>query len=349
MSITISILCALALLSCKKSDGDAAPTNVAPSNLVIQSTVSMDGSGKVDFKSTAINASTYQYDLGDGESLVSTNGIASYIYKKPGTNTYVVTVKASNASGQSISKSTQVSVTVAGGSAEPQLLWSDEFNTNGAPDPAKWGYDIGRGDNGWGNAELQYYTNRAENVSVQDGKLKITARKENYSGAAYTSARLLSKGKYSMKYGRVEISAKMPEGVGTWPALWMLGNNIDAVSWPACGEIDIMEHLGRDLNKIYATLHYPGRSGGNADGNTRTIANATTEFHKYTLIWTASTIQMLVDDQPIHTVNNSSSLPFNQNFFFLINMAVGGNFAGAVDPAFTNATFEVDYLRVYDR
>ncbi len=348
MSITISIICALALLGCKKSDGDPALTNVAPSNLVIQSTVSMDGSGKVDFKSTANNATTYQYDLGDGESLVSTNGIASYIYKKAGTNTYVVTVKASNASGQSTSKSVQVSVTVAG-AAEPQLLWSDEFNTNGAPDPAKWGYDIGRGDNGWGNAELQYYTNRAENVSVQDGKLKITAKKENYSGAAYTSARLLTKGKYSMKYGRVEISAKMPEGVGTWPALWMLGANIETVSWPNCGEIDIMEHLGRDLNKIYATLHYPGRSGGNADGNTRTIANATTEFHKYTLVWNSSIIQMLVDDQPIHTVNNSSSIPFNHNFFFIMNIAMGGNFPGPVDPAFTSASMEVDYIRVYDR
>lgn len=345
MSITIPIMCFLAIVSCKKSDS-VEPVNTAPTQLVIQSTVSTDGSGKVDFKATAKNATTYQYDMGDGKSLVTPTGNVSHTYTKAGTNTFVVTVKASNASGQNTSKSIQVSVSVDG-TGDPKLVWSDEFNTNGAPDASKWGYDIGRGDNGWGNAELQYYTNRPENVVVQDGKLKITAKKENYSGAAYTSARLLTKGKYEMKYGRVEISAKMPEGVGTWPALWMLGSNIDAVSWPACGEIDIMEHLGRDLNKIYATLHYPGRSGGNANGNTRTIADATTAFHKYTLVWSASIIQMYVDDQLIHSVNNSSAIPFNHNFFFLVNLAIGGNFAGAVDPAFTNATFEVDYIRVY--
>jgi beta-glucanase (GH16 family) len=184
-------------------------------------------------------------------------------------------------------------------------------------------------------------------VIVEGGMLKIKALKENFSGSNYTSARLLTQGKFDFKYGKVEVRAKMPVGVGTWPAIWMLGSNINAVSWPACGEIDISEHLGRDLNKIYATLHYPGRSGGNANGATRVIANATTEFHVYGLEWSAATIKMTVDGATVHTVTNSSAIPFNQNFFIILNLAMGGNFAGALDPAVTSATFEVDYVRVY--
>ena len=133
-----------------------------------------------------------------------------------------------------ISKSIQVTVAVT-----QSLVWSDEFNSGTAPDPAKWGYDIGTGSSGWGNNELQFYTNRPENVSVSGGTLKITAKRENYSGSAFTSTRMLTKDKFSFKYGKVEARAKLPFGVGTWPAIWMLGNNINTVSWPACGEIDI--------------------------------------------------------------------------------------------------------------
>ncbi len=182
---------------------------------------------------------------------------------------------------------------------------------------------------------------------MANGVLKITATKENFSGSAYTSARLLSKDKFAFKYGKVEVKAKLPAGGGTWPAIWMLGNDINTVSWPACGEIDIMEHLGNDLNKIYGTLHYPGRSGGNANGNTKIIANATTQFHIYSLEWTPSFIKIYADDQLFHTVANSSSIPFNHDFFFIVNVAMGGNFGGLVDPAFTSATMEIDYIRVY--
>lgn len=125
-----------------------------------------------------------------------------------------------------------------------KLIWSDEFNLDGAPDATKWAYDIGTGDWGWGNNEAQYYTSRADNVKVQNGVLKIIAQRENYSGSNYTSARIKTQGKFTFKYGRVEMRAKLPSGGGTWPALWMLGNNITTAGWPACGEIDIMEHLG---------------------------------------------------------------------------------------------------------
>lgn len=228
------------------------------------------------------------------------------------------------------------------------LIWADEFNVNGSPDATKWAYDIGTGDWGWGNNESQYYTNRAENVKVEGGVLKITSRKDTFNGSNYTSARIKTQGKFSFKYGRVEIKAKLPSGAGTWPALWMLGNNITTAGWPACGEIDIMEHVGNVPNKIHGTLHYPNFSGGNAVSRTINITNASSEFHIYTLDWRADTIKFYVDGTLFHTFNNSASLPFNQNFFLIVNSAMGGNFGGTIAPDFVSSTFEIDYIRVYN-
>lgn len=334
--------------SCSKGNSGTGggTTQVAPTNLVVTATPSTDGSGNVVFTATATNAVTYIYEYGNGVIETVPGGLITYKYTTAGNITYTVNVTAKSSSGLTISKSIQVTVNVTGGGATT-LVFSDEFNTDGAPDPAKWGYETGTGSGGWGNNELQYYTSRAQNVIVQGGVLKIIALKESYMGSAYTSARLLTKGKYSFKYGRIEVRAKFPTGVGTWPAAWMLGDNIGTVGWPNCGETDIVEHLGRDLNKIYGTLHYPGRSGGNADGATIVIPDATTAFHTYAVDWTPTTIKIYVDAQLFHTVANSASLPFNQNFFILLNMAMGGNFGGAVDPAFTSATYEVDYVRVY--
>lgn len=326
--------------ACGKGESNTG-ANTAPVNLTVNAVVNTDNSGNVSFTATAQNATTYEYDFGNGIFQTVSSGVV--MYKYPSSGTYTVNVIAKSAAGLTVSKSTIITVAVS-----LSLLWSDEFNINGAPDPAKWGYDIGNGSGGWGNAELEYYTNRPENSIVQGGLLKINAIKENFSGFGYTSARLVSKNKFSFKYGKVEVSAKLPAGVGTWPAIWMLGNNITTAGWPASGEIDIMEHLGRDLNKIYGTLHYPGHSGGTADGGTRLISNATTAFHKYSLDWSATTIKILVDDQLVHTVANSAALPFNQDFFFILNVAMGGNFAGAMDPAVTNATMEIDYIRVYN-
>lgn len=241
-----------------------------------------------------------------------------------------------------------------GGPGEPtedytNLIWQDEFNVQGAPNPANWSYNLGRGDNGWGNNEAQYYTDRPENVKVEGGMLKITAKKEEFNGASYTSARLVSENKVAFKYGKIEFKAKLPAGGGTWPAVWMLGANYLTNPWPACGEIDMMEHKGNEPNKIHGTLHYPGRSGGNPNTGTTTIANATSEFHVYKVIWSPTKINFYVDDQttPYHSVDNSTALPFNANFFLIMNCAMGGTFGGAIDPAFTQATMEVDYIRVY--
>ncbi|MDI9366227.1 MAG: family 16 glycosylhydrolase [Flavobacterium sp.] len=333
---------AVSVYACSKGNSGTTVNNEPPSNLIVKAVVNTDNSGNVAFTATATNAVTFDFDYGNGVFATVPSG--SVTYKYPSSGTYTINVIAKSSGGKTISQSVTLTVTVT-----LALIFSDEFETTGTPDASKWGYDIGigPGNDGWGNNELQYYTSSSTNASVSNGTLKITAVKESYSGRAYTSARLLSQNKFSFKYGKVEVRAKLPAGVGTWPAIWMLGNNISSVSWPACGEIDIMEHKGSELNKIHGTFHYPGRSGGNADGNTVTIANASTEFHIYSAEWSASSIKLFVDGQLIHTLNNSSSLPFNQNFFIILNLAMGGNFGGTVDAAFSSATMEIDYVRVY--
>ena len=331
------------LVSCKKAGADSGTIKIAPTNLAITFVVSTDSSGNVAFAAKADNAVSYAYELGNGDIRTAASGIVKYQYTLRGTNTYTVTVTATSSAGLTVKTTATVTVTVK--EFPLGLFWSEEFNTDGPPDPSKWGYDLGAG--GWGNQELEYYTSRPENAVVKDGVLKINLIKESYNGSAYTSARLLSKGKFEFTYGKVEIKAKLPAGVGTWPAIWMLGSNVNTVPWPACGEIDIMEHLGRTLNTIYGTLHYPGHSGGSANGATTVIANATTEFHIYSVEWTAAAIKIFVDNTLFHTVANDGSIPFNHDFFLILNVAMGGGFGGTPDPAVTNATMEIDYIRVY--
>lgn len=330
--------------------GGTTDTSSKPSNLVVTAVPvgittqnpNGDGSGMVNFTVNAANATSYKIAMGDGVTQETTTGTLAYTYTTSGTNTYTIFVSAYKGS-EFVSTSVTITLYVA-----PKAIWADEFNIDGAPDSSKWAYDTGTGSGGWGNSELQYYTNRAENVKVQNGSLIITSKKESYQGSNYTSARIKTQGKFSFKYGRVEIKAKLSTGVGTWPALWMLGDNITTVSWPACGEIDIMEHVGKSQNVIYGTLHYPNFSGGNAVSKTTTISNASTEFHVYSLDWRADAIKFYVDGTLFHTFTNSSALPFNQNFFLIINSAMGGNFGGTIDPNFTSSTFEVDYIRVFN-
>ncbi len=344
MMLSLNLLFAFfSLFNSGCSKKDSTPVKVAPTNLVVSAVVSATGNGKVDFTASATNAVTFTYDFADGETATTTLSNYSHTYKTVGTNTYKVTVTAKSGDGLTLQKSIDVTVLVK--PPFSTLVWSEEFNTDGAPDPAKWGYDLGAG--GWGNSELEYYTNRPDNAIVDGGVLKIKALKENYLGSAYTSARLLSKDKFDFKYGKVEARAKIPAGVGTWPAIWMLGSNISTAGWPACGEIDIMEHVGKNLNTIYGTLHYPGHSGGSANGATTVIPTATTDFHIYGLEWTETSIKILVDGVVFHTVPNNSTVPFNQNFFFILNVAMGGNFGGPMDASITSAVMEVDYVRVY--
>lgn len=225
------------------------------------------------------------------------------------------------------------------------LVFSDEFNTDGVPDPSKWGYDLGAG--GWGNNESQHYTNSATNVIVQGGNLKITAKAESFSGSNYTSARLKTENKFEFTYGKVEVKAKLPVGGGTWPAIWMLGENHATVGWPACGEIDIMEYVGNNPDVVLSTLHFPGNSGGNGVTGSTTVTGASSQFHVYKTIWSPTTINFYVDDQLFHSMPNNSTIPFNNDFFLILNVAMGGNLGGAISPSFTESAMEIDYVRIY--
>lgn len=323
--------------SCNKGQ-TPAPAG-PPTNLTLTATVATDNSGNVTFRATATNAVSFDFDLGNGVFRTTADGNLTYRYAATGS--YDVNVVAKSAGGQTASIRKTISVTVA-----RSLVWFDEFDSPGAPDPAKWGYDIGAG--GWGNGELQYYTNRIDNAEVSNGTLKITAKRESFSGSSFTSARLLSRNKFSFQYGRVDVRAKLPVGVGTWPAAWMLGSNFGTVGWPACGEIDIMEHKGSDPNKIYGTVHYPGNSGGGAIGGTTISTNVSSTFHIYSVEWTDQSIKFMIDEVVFFTFANNSNLPFNQPFFLLLNVAMGGTFGGAVDPLFSSAAMEVDYVRVYN-
>ncbi len=386
------------------------------------------------------------------------------------------------------------------------LVWSDEFDVDGAPDPASWTYDLGMGDNGWGNQELQSYTSDPSNVIVEGGNLRITARAEGSSGAgvyyfddfqlqdagnttqvavedfegtppvftnfgggssvvvpnpdasgintsatvgqftkpsgsetfagsffdlggaldlsvtnqisvktwsptagtlvklklensadpenesfevdlnttvmnsweelvydfsaapafnydriviffdfgstgsagsAYSSARIKTEGLQEFTYGRVEARAKLPTGGGTWPAIWMLGADYLTNPWPAAGEMDIMEHVGNQQDIVFASTHDPNNFGGNARTGSVLVTGASDEFHIYEMEWTETEIKFAVDGIVYHTVSNDSSLPFNKDFFFILNVAMGGTFGGNVDPAFMESTMEVDYVRMY--
>lgn len=237
---------------------------------------------------------------------------------------------------------------------ELELVWADEFETPGAPDDTKWTYDLGDGcpgNCGWGNNEDQFYTSDAANVIVEGGVLKITAIRESVGGKSFTSARLKTQGLFAFTEGRIDVRAKVPAGGGTWPAAWMLGSDITSVGWPACGEIDILEYKGNESSTIYGTTHTPSGFGGTAIGGTTTLATANSEFHVYSAIWTAESIEFLVDDVVYFTYNpttkNQETYPFDNDFFILLNLAMGGTFGGTIDPAVNQAVYEVDYVRVY--
>jgi beta-glucanase (GH16 family) len=229
--------------------------------------------------------------------------------------------------------------------------WTEEFSTDGLPDPAKWGYDIG--GNGWGNNELQYYTDGL-NASITGGILKITARKEVYSGKNYTSARMITKNKADWLYGRFEVRAKLPKGRGTWPAIWMLPTDWVYGGWPNSGEIDIMEHVGFDLNNVHFTLHAAAFYGANGKGSAKTIPGATDDFHVYRLDWASYGIRGYFDNEKVFEYLNpgagSNTWPYDKKFHLLLNIAVGGNWGGAqgVDDTVFPAVMEVDYIKAYN-
>ena len=234
-----------------------------------------------------------------------------------------------------------------------QIVMQDEFNTDGILDSSIWSYDIGTGNNGWGNNELEYYTDRPENITAQNGILIISAKKESYKGSAYTSARILTKGKFEQKYGRFEARMRLPDGPRMWPAFWLLGNNIDEVGWPQSGEIDIMENRGQLPTIVNGTVHGPGYSAGLAITKSYDLVNDRfdTGFHVFGIEWTPDYINYYVDDVLYNQITPSDvtgEWVFNKPFYIIINLAVGGNYVGSPNSE-TNfpQNLLVDYVRVY--
>lgn len=238
------------------------------------------------------------------------------------------------------------------------LIWSDEFNQSdgAAPDVRKWGYDVG--GSGWGNGELEYYTSRTNNARLEDGMLVLEARQEKFHGSSITSARLRTAGKWSWTYGRIEARMKLPRGQGMWPAFWMLGTNIDSAGWPACGEIDIMENIGKEPGTAHGTVHGPGYSGSGGIGGPVTLPGGLSvadDFHVFAVECDTNRIAWFMDGTSYFTLT-PASLPaktrwvFNQPKFLILNLAVGGGWPGNPDPSTTfPQRLLVDYVRVYEK
>ena len=234
------------------------------------------------------------------------------------------------------------------------LLWADEFDGDGV-DRDRWTFEIGTGNNGWGNNELQYY--REENTVVSDGALVIQALREDFGGREYTSSRMVTMDKQEFRYGRIDIRAALPEGQGLWPALWMLGANFDEVGWPSCGEIDIMEALGQDTRRILGTAHYGVTGRSHAFQTDRYDLGRGRDYvdrwHVYSIEWSQNSIRWYVDDVQFHELTpadlRGAPWPFNKPFFMIFNVAVGGNLPGSPDATTVfPQRMAVDYIRVFE-
>jgi len=246
-----------------------------------------------------------------------------------------------------------------------KIIWADEFNSEGKPSSQNWNYETGF----IRNLEEQIYTKRKKNIRVNKGNLEIIALREKYRNrkydlniknyrintpyAEYTSASINTKDKFEFKYGRVEVRAKLPKGLGVWPAIWMLGANFDEIDYPKAGEIDIMEHVGKEPDKIHATVHYSGSKGIKSDGGTQTISDLSKDFHVYSVSWSPEKIEFLIDNAVFHSFNieeaGKENNPFRKPFYLIINLALGGNWAGKPNPDIFPQKFLIDYVRVYKK
>lgn len=350
-------------ISCGGSDdpmGSITPPEpevILPSDLSLSITIigndennpNGDGSGVIECIALANDAVRYEFKIGTDDIVESATGSIEYTYSKTGNNSLFISVYAYSSTSDYVLTSKTINIYVAP-IVYDELIFFDEFDVNGSPDDSKWDYNIGRGNNGWGNGESQYYTKRTDNVIIEDGFLKIIAKKENYEGAAYTSTRMLTQGKFDFTYGRVEVRAKLPFGEGTWPAIWMLGSNISTVSWPACGEIDIMEHWGHNQGYVQSAMHTPSSYGNTTNHGGLTIEDVSTEFHVYEVYWTHEEIVFSVDGKQHYRYapsnKNEETWPYDANQFIILNVAMGGSWFD-IDPDFVQSSMEIDYVRIY--
>ena len=310
---------------------------------------------------TAANENFFTFVFIDGtdSTIVTTvDGEASYSYFNSGT--YIIKIRANLSTSQFIEVIDSVSVSFNSGGVNNTgystplnypnytLTWQDEFN--GTSLSSDWTHEIGNGSWGWGNNELQYH--RPQNTTVDNGYLTIRAKQENYGGFNYTSSRIITKGNVFNTYGRIDIRAKLPYGQGLWPALWMLGENIYSVSWPTCGEIDVMEMIGGtgyNDRTIHGTVHWEDNGHASYGGpNSLSSGKFADEFHVFSIIWNQSSITWLRDDIQYKSIDITNLSAFHNDFFFIFNVAVGGNWPGSPDATTVfPQTMIVDYIRVF--
>lgn len=334
---------------------DSALDTGDPSNLEVEIEILQDGMGNVEVVASADNVVSFEFDPGDGSDVEeNTSGLFSYKYQFSGN--YSIIIKAYGASGRFLQKEILATISIQDEDITQyegyELVWQDEFNSS-TLNLLDWNFETGAG--GWGNNELQNY--KKENVSVTGGHLIITAREE--SPGMFTSSRITTQDKFEFEYGRVDIRAKLPEGQGIWPALWMLGSNFNTVGWPACGEIDIMEMIGGSgrENTIHGTLHWqdpngnPGNNNHAEFGKSFTGANSfSDDFHVFSIIWDEAKIEWLVDGNSfqVQSILDPNKSEFQDFFFFIVNVAVGGNWPGNPDSTTEfPQQLMVDYIRVY--
>ncbi len=353
------------LHSCGSTDQDI---HQDPANLSVEIIISNDRSGIVDILASADYCVEFQLFI-DGEDLAAdTNqtGIFRHTFIRSGN--HLIEVRAYGLSGRYL-KETRSFQVMAGDIITPDdgyktpleypgydLVWNDEFE-GASVNEQNWSFETGNGCPqlcGWGNNELQYY--RRENARVGEGVLTIEARKESIQGFSYSSARMITRNLRSFKYGRIDIRALLPTGQGIWPALWMLGNNISSVGWPACGEIDIMEMIGGSgrENSVHGTIHWDYQGTHAQYGGSRTLSTGTyaDEYHVFSIIWDTSSIRWYVNDQHFVTADilPESMGAFHREFFFIFNLAVGGNWPGNPNSQTQfPQSMKVDYIRVFQK
>lgn len=366
--LAISIISFTSFQSCKE---DPSSTVTLPSNLEVSVSQEIEFPGQVDLEASADMANFYYFIFSEGTEetyLESKDGTASYTYSESGD--YEIIVRAHATYDDFIETTEEVLVTIEetpGNNGNPPstgyttpdtypeytLVWQDEFNGTSL-NTDDWNYELGTGNSGWGNNELQYY--KEENTTVADGYLIITALEESFAGSDYTSSRFTTEAKQEFQYGRIDIRAAMPYGKGLWPALWMLGSDFSTGGWPQCGEIDIMEMVGGNVagggnDVVHGTVHWDNDGQYANFGGSRVMPDPlANNFHVYSIIWDEDKIEWYIDDNKYHTIDITPSglSEFHQDFFFIFNVAVGGNWPGSPNSAteFPQRMY-VDYVRVF--
>ncbi len=361
--------CCIFLLSaaCSENSSGSANNPDDPTDLMLDVIVYDDGSGTVVFNASAQKVSYYQLDVGVSgvEPITNETGYFEYTYKDFGT--YQIEMRAVGVTGRYLKKEKTITVVsdepvpVGVGYSTPleyegmKLVWNDEFNANQL-NGTYWSHDIGTGCPdlcGWGNNELQTY--REQNTWVRDGVVTLQARKEEFDGRLYTSGKIVTRNKFAVHYGRVDIRATLPEGQGIWPALWMLGTNQSSIGWPKCGEIDIMEMVGGQGRENTVSANAFWYDNGTVDNpKTYTLSEGifADEFHVFSIIWDEEKIRYFVDDIQYHSIsiNVESRSEFQLPFYLIFNVAVGGNWPGSPDETTSFPTqMQVDYIRVFEQ